>query len=54
MAALVAAVFFLIVVGFGMTPIAFLLNRPRLAYFLLRCALVGFAGFCLLATYGAA
>ena len=49
----VAVVFFLIVFGFATTPTAFLMKRPRLAYFALGYALLGFAGFCLLATYGA-
>lgn len=53
MAILVAIVFFLIVIGFGLTPTAFLMKRPRLAYASLGCALVGFSGFCLLAIYGA-
>lgn len=50
----VAVVFFLIVFGVGMTPTWFLLKRPRLAYFALGCALVGFAGFRMLAIYGSA
>lgn len=52
MAILVAVVFFLLVMGFGLTPIAFLMKRLRLAYASLGCAFLGFAGFCLLAIYG--
>jgi len=47
----VAVVFFLIVIGFGTMPIAFMMKRPRLAYAMLACALLGFGGFVGLAMY---
>lgn len=54
MAVAVMAVFFLIIIGFGLMPIAFMMNRPRFAYAMLACALVGFGGFVVLASMGAA
>lgn len=53
MAVVAMTVFFMLVIGIALTPIAFMINRPRLAYTALACAFLGFAGFAWLASVGA-